>query len=341
MGGDIIALQHRAESAGAKFVALKRGAELSRIVSADHELLVIAQGLLPDAGAALRLADRKGVLVFPADAAVDRGFERIDPTTAWAGILVTGGAAVEQLVQLPPDSDAPSALLRIAMQNGTPLRQVPPELIESGDWLIDPDREQIELREHNWIARHADPVSFAAPGLAVAERMGMRLARDVLGTALENAAWIGAAGLAILALLLGLFGMAGFGLGAATGAAICATMARLIDRVSAAGRSDPSGSPLARLIDFAIDPLLVALIALASPEDTGWLRLFVPVILIGLLQLAARKPPTHRWAAIYADRVLLAAILTPIAILGFAQGGAALLALLVLISLFFEMRPRD
>ena len=108
-------LQHRAEAAGARFIAIREPRKLSGIVTANDELLVLAPGVLPDEDAVMRHLAKPCVLVFPADPAVQRGYERIDLHFAWAGALVVRGTAVEQLAQLPGDVDTPSALLRIAL----------------------------------------------------------------------------------------------------------------------------------------------------------------------------------------------------------------------------------
>ena len=86
--------------------------------------------------------------------------------------------------------------------------------------------------------------------------------------------------------------------------------------------------------------MLVILIALASPEDTGWLRLFVPAILFGLLHLGDRIS-VPRWRRSYADRVLLTVMLLPAVILGVTQPVVAVLSLAILVTLFLTSGPRD
>ena len=45
---EVVELQHRAESAGMKFRAIRQPSMLAGMVTADDELLVIVPGLLPD-----------------------------------------------------------------------------------------------------------------------------------------------------------------------------------------------------------------------------------------------------------------------------------------------------
>ena len=117
---DVIALQDTAKDAGAKFNAVTGGLSLLGQVTAGDEVLVFGDGIMPQADVVARqLGEKSGVLVIPAEGAVEIGYERIDAEWAWAGVLRGRGSLVEALSQLPPDIDPVSALLRIALQRGT------------------------------------------------------------------------------------------------------------------------------------------------------------------------------------------------------------------------------
>ncbi|WP_197470434.1 hypothetical protein, partial [Erythrobacter sp. HI0019] len=106
------------------------------------------------------------------------------------------------------------------------------------------------------------------------------------------------------------------------------------------GQVRPRVPLLVQALAILIDPVIVLLIVLASPEDTAWLRLFVPAVLFGLLHLGERLVQRD-WRRSYADRVMLTALLIPAALFGVIQPAAAVLALGALVSLFLTAPPRD
>ncbi len=340
VGREVIELQHRAERAGARFVALRDPRPLGGIVTAADELLVLATAVLPDEAAVGRHLTKPAVLVFPADPGVALGYERIDAEFAWSGVMLARGAIVEQLLELPPDTDAPSALMRIALQSGTRIHPLEKRLLDEGAWHLRAESEALAEREARWIRGHAQLAPFSAPGLAVSERMGARLAQDLLGTAGARMPWFASAGAGGIALTLAAFGMSAIGLGFGALMAMFAAMGLAIERIGQAGQLKARRSLVARAIAWLTDPILIALLGLSAPEATGWLRWFVPIMLFGLLHLGERFA-APRWRASYADRVLLGFVLAPLAFFGFAQPIAALLSLLVLISLFFAREPGD
>ncbi len=340
VGQEVIALQHRAEEAGARFIALAEPRKLSGLVSAADELLVLAPGVLPDEETLLRHLSRPGVLVFPEETAVPRGYERIDARFAWSGALLVGGSAVERLAALPGDIDPPSALLRIALQSATRVHPLETRLLDDNIWLRDPTPQDLAAREREWVASHAQVAPFTAPGLAIAERIGARLARDAMGVNLSRALSLGAALAGTIALSLALAGWEISSFGFAALAATLGAMEEVVCRIALAGRVRPRTTWLRQAFSILLDPLLVVLIALASPEDTEWLRLFVPVVFFALLHLGERWSKA-RWRRSYADRVLITALLIPAAFFGVTQAMVAALGIAVLITLFLTSEPRD
>ncbi|QYJ06139.1 hypothetical protein [Qipengyuania flava] len=340
VGREVMDLQHRAEAAGARFIALREARKLSGLVSAQDELLVLAPGVLPDEDAILKHLAKPCVLVFPEDPAVARGYERIDAHFAWAGALLVRGTAVEQLAQLPEDVDTPSALLRIALQSGVRTHPLETRLLDETVWLRDPSPEELATRERSWVAGHANVAPFSAPGLAIAERMGARLAQDTMGGNLPRVLSLSSAlaGLSGLSLALGGWTLPGFGLAGLS--ALLFAMEEVVRRVSSAGQVRPRVPALAQAIAILLDPLLLVLIALASPEEMGWLRLFVPAVLLGLLHLGERISAS-KWRRTYADRIALIALLIPAVFFGVTQPVVAVLSLAVLITLFLTAEPRD
>ncbi|WP_206678135.1 hypothetical protein, partial [Salmonella enterica] len=83
--------------------------------------------------------------------AVAEEFERIDADRAWAGILRTRGDRVARLAEMPPASDAASALLRIALQGGDPVVMLPADTIAGGRWRRRVDAVPDAAAERRWI----------------------------------------------------------------------------------------------------------------------------------------------------------------------------------------------
>ncbi|MEE3217773.1 MAG: hypothetical protein VX247_05705, partial [Pseudomonadota bacterium] len=130
------------------------------------------------------------------------------------------------------------------------------------------------------------------------------------------------------------------GFGFAVLAALLLAMEAVVRRVSTAGQVRPRVSLLVQALTVLMDPILVLMVAVASPEDTQWLRLFVPVVLIGLLHLGERLA-VPRWRRSYQDRVLLSVLFVPAALFGVIQPFVAFIALVVMITLFLTSQPRD
>lgn len=334
IGREVIELQHRAERAGAKFMALREPAKLSGLVTATDEILVIASGVLPDAQTTERLLTKPAVIAFPADIAVPAGFERIDPEFAWSGVLLTRGNLVERLVEMEPDIDVPSVLMRLALQSGTRLVPAERKLVDQNDWTIDATREGLAARELRWIEAQREPVSFNAPGIAVAERAGTRLARDVVGGRGENGPVVASGVFALSSVAAGALSMPAVGLALVTLAALFSRMGRVVERVANKGQVAAKRSPLLKFLEASLDILFILLIYLADPDESDLTRIFVPLVLMGLLRLGERHG-SEVWKRTYADRILLGFFLAPAAFLGFGVQAAAVIALLVLLTRFF------
>ena len=340
IGREVIQLQHRAERAGAKFMALREPAKLSGLVTATDEILVIASGVLPDAATTERLLTKPAVIAFPADVAVPAGFERIDPEFAWSGVLLTRGNLVERLVEMEPDIDVPSVLMRLALQSGTRLVPAERKLVDENDWTIDATREGLAARELRWIEAQREPVSFHAPGIAIAERAGTRLARDIVGGRGENGPVVASGVLALFSIAAGALSMPAIGLAFVTFAALFARIGRVVERVAKKGQVAPKRSPLLKFLESSLDILFILLIYLASSQESDLTRIFVPLVLMGLLRLG-ESHGSDVWRRTYADRILLGFLLTPATFLGFGAQAAAIIALLVLATRFFGPFRKD
>ncbi|MCB2045603.1 MAG: hypothetical protein H6915_06575 [Novosphingobium sp.] len=338
----LIALQHRVEGAGARFHVISAARALGGLIHASDELVVIADGVLPLAAEAQELLDRgNAVLTLPADEALDRGFERIDLNDAWAGALVMPGGLVERLNQLPPDCDAVSALLRIALQAGLPQRELPERLLAEGRWVRLSSQSEADQLEPQWLRRLLPAPDPFAPGNTLANwligRWGMSLLdRGVSARVLVSLAFV----VALVAIALGwhfsviaglLIAMAGWMLGR-SGIAL-----GQVEKSGAARTGE--GGRLASALEWVVDLALAMLLAMGAGEQfTAWPdRLFGGLFLMaGLRILAAVR--RRGWSALAADRLILPIILALCSAIGVLKEGAEVLTLLALIASIAHLR---
>ena len=335
IGCEVIRLQQRAESAGVKFRAVRGASRLAGMINPDDELLAIAPGILADNDAVRAGLDRKAVLGLPADLAVPLGYERIDMHLAWAGIMLVQGSIIEHLSSLPEDVDIMSSLMRLSLQSGTPAVSLDRTLLADGHWHLNPDRATLDMREKRWIDAQRRQITFRAPGLALAEHAGARLARDVLGRAGQAAPAAGAALLTMGAIVAGAVAHPAIGLALLTCAALLSRMGEVVNRVARHVVQDAGRNPLLVVLQYMIDPVLVILLILAAPAQLALLSMFVPLMLVGLLRLG-EEHSNERWRATYADRISLCAVLALAGVFGYATHAAAAIALIALGSRFLK-----
>ena len=130
-------VQHYVERNGSEFHLIDTMLQFVRLVSADQEVVVIADGVVLDrAQLPDHLIKGRGVLSIPAEPALAAGFERIDADYAWAGLLISRGSIVERVADMPPDSDVIALLLRLALQARTPLISLQADVLEDGSLLL-------------------------------------------------------------------------------------------------------------------------------------------------------------------------------------------------------------
>lgn len=335
-GPELAQLQHESEREGASFHVVTGPRGLSPLVTAADEVLVIAEGLLPTTGDALRLLGQgQAVFVQPAETGIPAGFERIDLNHASAGLMLLPGRLVDRLIDLPPDVDPAAALLRIALQAGVTQRNVPEEVERGGHWLLVRTEAEAQAAEEGWMARHTaggprtpgpllarflvrrfGPAMLHAnaTGLLVPYGLGSVLALTGLGLA-----WLGqsAAGLVLIALSYILQRIA-----AMLGRLQRETLAL---RSGIAWRSQLS----AGLLDVALAAVLVLAIP-GLPGESLVARCFAPVVLIGLVRLLPRAF-SGEWTAWVADRLMLVGLLAVMATGRVIEAGVPALALLLLL----------
>ncbi|WFL77132.1 hypothetical protein P7228_14235 [Altererythrobacter arenosus] len=326
---ELIELQREIEARGRQFQIIRGPLQLVGLTSADNELLVLADGLVIDPELADSIVGKgRGVAALPADEGIAAGFERIDADRSWGGILVARGQIVERLADMPPDIDTVSLLLRLALQAGTQVVLLEKQKLASGELILAKGEAALEKRETALLDRAAQSNPWTAPGLALANRLARRFSPKGLDRG--PIAGLVAGGIA---------GLAAIGLAATDypfPALILVALASFSLRLSAAFKALASrlrgiGGSSKHLFwnNALVDVLLTVVLVLPTTAPMIPRRLFLPLILIGLLRLGARHP-NRRISALFSDRILLALVLAPAAWFGVLTQAMAVLSLLIL-----------
>lgn len=338
LGPEMSAARAYAERAGIRFELANSILRLTGLVTADDEVILIADGVLPDRAALVgALADRPGVVAFPEEPALALGFERLDAARAWSGALRMRGAGLARLADLPADSDLASSLLRIALQSGVRVIELDAEPLADGSWQQRVERHAGAEAEQRWVTRQVQPAPFAAPGLAVAQRLALRWAHDAGGGRWRQAPHIAALLTGVLAVGAGLASWPLAGLGLLLAASVALAIAEVFDRVETLGAPPrKAGWPLPMARWFG-DGLLIALLALLTAAEPGWLRVFLPLTMVAVIRLgeANARPPLR---ALYGDRIVLLVVLLCAAAQGWTGPVTAGIALLALSGLIWPAR---
>ena len=169
---ELLAVQHKVERQGQRFHLLRTVDALRGQVAAADELLVLADGIVPDHDVlAQALGSQRGVVAFPAEQGLAAGFERMDRELAWAGALRCGGAELERIADLPHDIDPLSALMRAALQAGRKATLLPPDVLADGRWPLVSDAQQARQVGRRILSLAATPERWFAPAYAMIDRM--------------------------------------------------------------------------------------------------------------------------------------------------------------------------
>ncbi|MFN2100599.1 hypothetical protein [Altererythrobacter sp. MF3-039] len=337
---DVIDLQECAKDGGAKFHAVSGCMALLGQVSGTDELLVFGDGVLPEFSVLEdRLGDKPGVLVIPAERAVEEGYERVDAEWAWAGVLRARGSIVEGLAQLPPDSDPISALLRLSLQRGT--RVIPldgAKAMRSG-WLLAKSEQQVSEYEGEFLRRYASRSGIIQPMRALADMIAFRIApmaldRGLSGGPAKTLGILTAAG----ALLGGYEGLAILGMGLLAFGSFLGDIGRSLSGMMSAIHQKKSRFPwLDDVILFAFDAAFIALAVLATLDGPRIDNAVLSVLVVGLLRLAGQSSRTKLLAPLR-DRTLVFTGFAIAAGLGALKPAMAGIALVIVGLLLFVQR---
>lgn len=336
---EVLRAQQAVEAAGGTFQALRGFLHLPALVRADDELIILADGLLPDPAMVQQLfaetpaSNPRFIVSLPSDSPLvalhPDDFERIDAVRHWGGLLVMRGAPVQHLSDFPPDADAISLLLRLALQAGTPCRTLPGGSPVPEAWLLATDETALAAQGQALITRAAGVIDWRRPSAALAGLAARSLAPRGLAEgpmlAMLGAAVFGLGGLAAAA-----WGWTASGLALAAAGALAAAFAGATGAIKRELLGE--GPPPARLarLGLAVDTSAAAtlLLALSPAGSVEPLAVLGPVA-VGLARLTPPAAPL----AILTDRGLLLGLLSLAAAFALLPHAAALAALVLLCGL--------
>ena len=333
--GEVIALQHAAERAGASFQVTGDGRAVAQLVKPDDEMLVFSDGLVvaPEAVSTL-LGGRSGVVVQPVESGMAAGYERIDLNHAGGGVMRLPGRLAAGLADLPGEWNPVSALLRIAVQSS--LRQVvlPQSLTSNGRWaLVRSDGEAHRL-EPAWLRQHTAHRDGNGPGRWLAARMVERLGPALLHAGTKpHVVSLGAAALALLALgsaWFGAFSAAFAGLGLAWLVRRSAAILARVHGERSLGKNrwlaPETGFDI--LLDLGFVAVSAWRLAAAHPIANAYIvGGFTALVLVGLVRLLPSLFADAPWSGWLEDRLVLALVLAGASltsVFGLALMGASL-----------------
>ena len=331
-------LAKSAKERGAKLRIMSEARQIVGHVHADDELLVLADGLLPEALEPFDCLDEgTGVLTLNADKGVSAGFERIDGSKAWAGAMMLPGHLAERLLELPTDVDPQPALLRIGLQAQIREKALSDELLSEGRWLMLQRQADVETLEPLWLSRMVpaskifSPVRYSASLLL--RHFGAQLSehRDAIFYLLGGICAI--FGLALIASWFG-FSTAAFAMLIPVPFMTALREGLVIIRQDGIGRSSTKEDALGTPVALALDAVLIAIMVQCLEGDLAT-RLFTPIMLIGLIFLSNHKRQPA-WVELLNDRAIIIILLTIASFL--SQVGSVIMLLAMSLLLFCAWR---
>lgn len=327
---ELVEVQHMVERAGLRFHAIRDRTALHALATASDQVLVIADGVLPDRTLLQGLVgNRMAVLSLPDTEGLQAGYERLDRDRCWAGVARCSGAEIERLAELPRDIDPLAALMRSALQTGRPVVPLPEDALTSGQWRRVDSAPMAASVGKALLLQGFAAARWPAPGNALADRLVLRHADDLMRRPGRRAGILGGAvagfAAATLAVHLGHLALALLVLALGSGALRAYTTLRQLS-------SERAERAPVRIWDWPLlvtDALLLGLFALADRMFLAEGSLYPLIIVLLGLHLCRMTPhPDVRMAG--EERTVLLIALALAAASGNPAPAIALLSLAVL-----------
>jgi hypothetical protein len=345
---ELIAQQRRVEREGFAFHAARTHLQLADLVRPNDAVFVQLDGLLAGGEGAEQVREAgktQGNVIFAIaeshalTANSPDDFERIDRDRHWAGIAFLPGDCVNNLKEMPGDSDAISALLRLGLQARVGCKEIAPEFIDHDQWFLASDTDALGRRSVALMNASLPKPAWSGPGVAFATSIVRFSPSSWLGIAPETSA-----GMALAAMAVGL-GLAGFGLSAVAlvvgslatfGASLCITASSMKSGLA-------SSSKRPRILHFFVASIWILatiLLVIANREAANWsIQAAIPVLVMGLAWLAGGGE-NSRLQAFWRDLPVHFAIFSGAAYFNHLQEALLLFSLLALAQLMLHALPQ-
>ena len=253
------------------------------------------------------------------------GFERIDLSRAWAGLLLMPGGMVQRLLELPEDVEAAPALLRIALQWGVPDWRMAEEAIADGTWTVLGRGVPVRAHEEKWLAQRLRP----AAGEPFSRRLCHFALRKWGGSLPGRAAALPGSLAAAGVLVASAIALAWQQFGAAAFAVLALAALALEFALALAALQRRRGALIGRLpwLRWVIDFAALGC-GYVSVEGRWFRQLFPPLALVLGLNGTSRASPA--WLASLHDRPLACALVAAVGAFAPVEVGLMLVSVLLL-----------
>lgn len=332
-------LRQFCRNAGIPLIFAKSASDVRREVTADEEVLVMDEGLLPGPDASAALATERPV-IYARDAhdAQWQAMERIDADHRWAGVMLLPGRCAEELSRLPEDVDVVSALLRIGLQRHVSIKPVPEGQVPP--LFLTRDLGEMQLREHGagWLTSLARPSGFAQPLKGFAERIALHFSTAHGGRTSLRASLAAALATLTAALVAIYFGYSVTALLFATVGSAAVAAHEVLSRLtrSFAFESERSGKKNL-LLGWARDAVIALIVAFGSPNLALTAGAFLAAVFVLTLTLRPGSQAADR-TAFLRDRVLICLALAMCTFAGLLSTGVMVLVLALLLDCAVQQR---
>lgn len=295
---ELIELQREVEAGGIEFHAIRSLVQLTVLLRTDDDLIMLLDGLFVEPSVIKDLVKndkgsriRQRVITLGQDdelvTQMPDDFERIDASRHWAGVAVVHSATAQKLSDCPPDGDAMSLLLRLALQTGVPcepMRQSEPDAVGV---LLSVSQDVLNERQRALIEAISEPLVWTAPFQAIGSLLAKKFAlsgiEQVREFGLGSAGLLMAIGIACAWLGFGAVGIFASALGVFCGTLVtrwCSLRLRLF--------GDQGSSRFNRICNLVLDLGAIAtLIGALNPTLEGIAIAALPAFAVGLARLGA------------------------------------------------------
>lgn len=332
----ILEVQRRLEAQDLDFHVVPNSIAMVGLITADDDLVLFGDSVLIDlTSIPVKLIEGRGIASIAHDSGKVVQLERIDADRFWAGVLVARGDIASQLADLPRDSDVISLLLRLALQARTPIIALDSE--QSGAVLKVTDKTVLSRREKQ-IFDGALPVQrWSGVGQALATQCVSALGPSILGRShriiLSFAALCCATGLALSAMNFALSAL--FMLLPATFSLnIMGALNALHIRLRIRNEVASNANYFRALMDVVI-ALSLIVIHLAGASVAALLIAPISLMALRVAENSAAQNQRPFMEALFADRIILIAIILASVVMNHALLVAAVIIVLALAFVLF------